>query len=102
MENSEVLATLALSLVPGVGPQRLRLIIATFGSAQAALAAPQAKLPTLEGIGRAAPPAFRGVRVRGGARVRARLAARGPRVLILGRPNFPPQLEEIPEPPSVL
>jgi len=54
MEDAEVVATLALALVPGVGPQRLRLIIATFGSARAALAAPQSRLATLEGIGRAA------------------------------------------------
>src|SRR2546425_1125628 len=36
MEDAEVLATVTLSLVPGVGPQRLRLIVATFGSAEAA------------------------------------------------------------------
>ena len=102
MENSEILATLALSLVPGVGPQRLRLIIATFGSAQAALAASQAKLQTLEGIGAAAATAIKEARVDDGARVLAQLAAMGARALICGQPEFPPQLEEIPEPPAVL
>jgi len=102
MENSEILATLALSLVPGVGPQRLRLIIATFGSAQAALAAPQAKLQTLEGIGAAAATAIKEARLDDGARVLAQLAAMGARALICGQPEFPPQLEEIPEPPAVL
>jgi predicted Rossmann fold nucleotide-binding protein DprA/Smf involved in DNA uptake len=44
MEDREVLATLALSLVPGIGSQRLRALVATFGSAQAALdAADQAR-----------------------------------------------------------
>jgi DNA processing protein len=102
MEDREVLATLALSLVPGVGPQRLRLIIATFGSAQAALAAPQAKLQTLEGIGAAAATAIKEARLDDGARVLAQLAAMGARALICGQPEFPAQLEEIPEPPAVL
>ena len=102
MEDSEVLATVALSLVPGVGPQRLRLIVATFGSAQAALAAPQSKLQTLEGIGRAAATAITEARPDDGARVLSQLVAMGARALICGQPEFPPRLEEIPEPPSVL
>ena len=102
MEDAEVLATLALSLVPGVGPQRLRLIVATFGSAQAALAAPQSRLQTLEGIGRAAATAITEARPDDGARVLSQLVAMGARALICGQPEFPPQLEEIPEPPSVL
>ena len=102
MEDSEVVATLALSLVPGVGPQRLRLIVATFGSAQAALAAPQSKLQTLDGIGRAAATAIKEARVEDGARVVAQLAALGARVLLPGQPEFPPQLEEIRDSPPVL
>jgi DNA processing protein len=102
MEDSEVLATLALALVPGVGPQRLRLIIATFGSAQAALAAPPSKLQTLEGIGRAAATAIKEACADDGARVLSQLRALGARALIRGQPEFPPQVEEIPEPPSVL
>ena len=102
MEDSEVVATIALSLVPGVGPQRLRLIVATFGSAQAALAAPQSKLQTLDGIGRAAATAIKEARVEDGARVVAQLAALGARVLLPGQPEFPPQLEEIRDSPPVL
>src|SRR6266536_6162912 len=102
MEDREVVATLALSLVPGVGPQRLRLIVATFGSAQAALAAPQSKLQTLQGIGRAAATAITEARLDDGTRVLSQLSALGARALISGQPEFPPQLAEIPEPPSVL
>ena len=102
MEDTEVVATLALSLVPGVGPQRLRLIIATFGSAAAALAAPASKLRTLDGIGRAAATAIKDARLDAGTRVLAQLASLGARVLIAGQPEFPPQLAEIPESPSVL
>jgi len=102
MEDAEVLATLALSLVPGVGPQRLRLIVATFGSAQAALAAPQSKLLALDGIGRAAATAIKEARVEDGARVLAQLASLGATVLLSGQPEFPAQLEEIRDPPPVL
>ena len=102
MENSEVVATLALSLVPGIGPQRLRLIVATFGSAQAALAAPQAKLRTLDGVGRAAASAITAARPEDGARVLSQLASLGASVLVSGQPEFPAQLHEIPDPPPVL
>ena len=102
MEDAEVLATLALSLVPGVGPQRLRLIVATFGSAQAALAAPQSQLLALDGIGRAAATAIKQARVEDGTRVLAQLASLGAKVLVSGQAEFPAQLEEIRDPPPVL
>jgi DNA processing protein len=102
MEDREVVATLALSLVPGIGPQRLRLIVATFGSAQAALEAPQARLQMLEGIGRAAATAITEARQENGARVLSQLASLGATVLVSGQPAFPAQLDEIPDPPPVL
>ena len=102
MEDAEVLATLALSLVPGVGPQRLRLIVATFGSAQAALAAPQSQLLALDGIGRAAATAIKQARVEDGTRVLAQLVSLGATVLVSGQAEFPAQLEEIRDPPPVL
>jgi len=102
MEDAEVVATVALSLVPGVGPQRLRLIVATFGSARAALEAPQSKLQSLEGIGRAAASAIKEARPEDGARVLAQLASLGARVLVAGQPEFPAQLHEIHDPPSIL
>jgi len=102
VEDAEVLATLALALVPGVGPQRLRLIVATFGSAQAALAAPQSQLLALDGIGRAAATAIKQARVEDGTRVLAQLASLGAKVLVSGQAEFPAQLEEIRDPPPVL
>ena len=102
MEDAEVLATLALSLVPGIGSQRLRALIAAFGSAQAALDAPQSKLAAIFGIGRAAATAIKEARPEDGSRVLERLRELGARVLLAGEPDFPPQLEEIPDPPTVL
>src|SRR5438128_1174032 len=102
MEDSEVLATLALSLVPGIGSQRLRALVATFGSAQAALDAPQAKLAANFGIGPVAATAIKDARPEDGARVLQRLRQLGASVLLAGEPDFPAQLEEIPDPPMVL
>ena len=102
MEDAEVVATLALSLVPGIGSQRLRTLIATFGSAQAALDAPQSRLSGVYGIGPAAATAITEARLDDGARVLSQLGAMGARALISGQPEFPSQLAEIPEPPSVL
>ena len=102
MEDAEVVATIALSLVPGVGPQRLRFIVATFGSAQAAFAASPSKLETLEGIGRAAATAIKRASPRDGERVLEQLAQLGARVLVAGDPGFPSQLEEIRDAPPLL
>src|SRR3989454_2513610 len=102
MEDAEVVATLALSLVPGIGSQRLRTLLATFGSAQAALAAPQSKLAALYGIGPAAATAIKEARGDDGVRVLDSLKQLGARVLLAGDPDFPASLAEIPDPPAVL
>jgi DNA processing protein len=47
----ELRALVALTLVPGVGPGRIRALLARFGSAQAALHAPVAALVQVPGIG---------------------------------------------------
>jgi len=88
--------------VPGIGSQRLRALVAAFGSAQAALDAPQSKLAAIFGIGRAAATAIKEARPEDGARVLERLQELGASALLAGEPDFPPQLEEIPDPPTVL
>ena len=102
MEDAEVVATLALSVVPGIGSQRLRQLVATFGSAQAALAAPHVRLAALHGIGPAAATAIKAARLADGARVLEQLGEIGARALLPGTPDFPAQLEEIHDPPAVL
>src|SRR2546423_6903609 len=102
MEDVEIVATVALSLVPGIGSRRLRQLVSTFGSAQAALDAPQSRLAATDGIGRGAATAIKAASVADGARVLETLAGLGARLLLPGEPEFPPQLEEIPDPPAVL
>ena len=87
MEDAEVHATLALSLVPAIGSQRLRTLIATFGSAQAALEAPRSKLASVVGIGPAAATAITEARGHDGARVLEQLAAK-PHVVVLTKSDL--------------
>lgn len=87
MEDAEVVATVALSLAPGVGLERLRLLLATFGSAQAALASPACRVKAS---------------LRDGEHVLEQLQQLGARALVRGDPHFPPQLEEIREAPLIL
>jgi DNA processing protein len=86
MEDAEVVATLALSLVPGVGTQTLRKLVGKYGSADAALGS-----GTVSGAARAE-----------GERVRAELDRLGARVVFPGDPAFPALLEEIYDPPALL
>ena len=102
MEDSEVVATLALSLVPGIGSERLRTLVRRFGSAQQALDASYAQLATVDGISRAAATAIKRARLDDGRRVLERLQVLGARVVFPADPDFPSLLEEIPEPPAVL
>ncbi len=102
MEHAERIATLTLAGLEGIGSQRLRTLIATFGSAQAALDAPHSKLAAIFGIGRAAATAIKEASVADGERVLDQLQTLGARVLIAGDADFPASLTEVPDPPAVL
>jgi DNA processing protein len=101
--DPEVVATLTLALVPGVGSQRLRLLVGAFGSAEAALRAPQARLAAVHGISQAAAAAIRAASTADGERVLAQLADLGnARALLPADPDYPVQLVDIRDPPAVL
>ena len=102
MEDAEVVATLTLSLVPGIGSQRLRDLVRAFGSARAALDAPHSRIALIPGLGKAAATAIKSARPDDGVRVLERLVTLDAKVLLAGAPDFPPQLEEIRDPPVVL
>ena len=59
--QAEHRALIALSLVPGVGPGRIRALLARFGSAVVALEASRKALATVPSIGPFAPDAARRV-----------------------------------------
>ncbi len=102
MGDPEVVATLTLALVPGIGSQRLRLLLSTFGSAQAVLQAPHARLVALHGISTAAATAIRAASLAHGDRVLAQLEAMGARALLPADADYPAQLVDIHDPPTVL
>ncbi len=102
MADPEVVATLALALVPGIGSQRLRLLVGACGSAQAVLQAPHARLAALHGISRAAATAIKQRTAKDGEEVLAQLAELGARALLPGEPDYPAQLADIHDPPAVL
>ena len=102
MEDAEVVATLTLSLVPGIGSQRLRDLVRAFGSARAALDAPHSRIALCPGFSKATATAIKSARPDDGVRVLEQLATFGAKVLLPGAPDFPPQLEEIRDPPAVL
>ena len=84
MEDAEVVETLALSLVPGIGSERLRTLVRGFGSAQQALDASYAQLVALGGISRAAATAINEARLDDGRRVLERLQVLGARARHVG------------------
>ncbi|HMW52543.1 MAG TPA: DNA-processing protein DprA [Rhodocyclaceae bacterium] len=102
MAESHPLAPwLRLTLVPGVGAERQRQLLAAFGPPDAVFAAGHAALAAIIGS-----PAARQLLDHDTADAVARsldwLAQSGNRILTLGDPDFPPALLEIPDPPVLL
>jgi len=104
MADPEVVATLALALVPGIGSHRLRLLLGAFESAEAVLKASHAQLAALHGISAAAATAIRAASAQDGERVLAQLGVlgAGARALLPADPDYPTQLVDIHDPPTVL
>lgn len=81
--RDDLAATLALSQLPGIGPVRLRQLVAAFGSAEAALSAQNGRLDA-------------------GIAILERLKELHARVLLADDPEFPPLLAEMSDPPALL
>lgn len=100
--TDERLAYVALALIPGIGPERLRALLARFGSAAAALDAPVKELVTVPHMSRAAASAVRAASVERAGAVVAAAVAHGGTVLLPGDDRFPESLSPIPEPATLL
>jgi DNA processing protein len=100
--RDELAAYLALAAVPGIGVTRLRALFEAFATARGVLAAPTGAVAAVPGIGRVTATAIRAASPGAGQRVLAALDQHGARALVLGDPDFPPLLGEIPDPPTVL
>jgi DNA processing protein len=101
-DRDEVAATLAIAQLPGIGPARLRTLVAAFGGAGSALQAPHGAIAALPGFSRAAASAIRGLSVRAGREILDHLDRLGARVMLATDADFPPLLREIPESPTLL
>ncbi|HEU5218736.1 MAG TPA: DNA-processing protein DprA [Gemmatimonadales bacterium] len=100
--DAEREAYVTLALVPGIGAARLRALLARFGTAHGALAAPSASLCAVSGISGAAATAITMAKRASGRRALAALEEIGGHMLLPSDPGFPPLLREIPDPPTYL
>jgi len=93
----------AFGLLPQLGGEAVKALLAAFGSAGAAWAAPEARLRQVPGVGPATAAAMRAFAWREAlAQERARAEQVGCRALVWGEPDYPGRLAEIPSPPPVL
>jgi len=95
-------AYVALALVPGIGQGRIRALLSRFPSAAAVLAATQADLEDVPGMGRAASTAVLAASAERAERLLARTRELGGVVLTPDDEGFPAVLRDIPEPPALL
>ena len=102
-DATERRALVALTLVPGVGPGRVRSLLAACGSAGAVLEAPLSRLVRADGVGRQTAEAVRAFDDWGAVDDQFRRAeAVGARLVALGEAEYPPLLARIYDPPPFL
>lgn len=101
--DATLLDALRLNLLPGIGPRLQRALLDHFGSASAILTATLNDLRVVEGIG---PKLARGIlEHQDPGEAERELAAcrkRGVDLILRGSDNYPQQLNEIHDPPSIL
>ncbi len=102
MERDELAAYLALAALPGIGPWRLRTLVAAFESAAAALHAPHGAIAALPGLSPAAATAIRACSPKPGHDILQQVERLGALLLLPDDPAFPPLVREIPDPPLLL
>ena len=102
-DDDEAAALVRLSLVPGVGPGRVRALLARFQRAAAVCRAPQAHLAAVPGIGPKTAHAIRTFDDEGAVEAQFRRAAAvGARLVSYADADFPPLLGQIYDPPAFL
>ncbi len=102
-ERAEQRALIALSMVPGVGPGRIRALLARFGSAGAALATSRTALATVPGLGPQTAAAIAGFDGAADVEDQMRRAERAGATLVPSwAPGFPRPLRQIYDPPTFL
>jgi DNA processing protein len=103
MSDAELLDLLRLNLVSGIGPRISSLLLARFGSARAVIEASGPELLEVEGIGPKLSVAITRARQNGDAEEElARCREMGVTLLVRGTPDYPAELNELPDAPAIL
>ena len=96
-------ALIALNMLPCIGPIRIRRLLASFGSAEAILAAPTSKLRHVEGIGQDTADIIRNWEDHADlGKELAEVSQRGLTILTEASPQWPAPLRELPDAPVIL
>lgn len=101
--DSDLLDVLRLSMVPGVGPQTARALLKRFGSAGRVLSATISELRTVANVGPKLADKISRAHQECDAEGELTLCRRSNvRILPRDDPEYPPPLENIPDPPALL
>lgn len=100
--DDELLATLQLTLVPGIGPRTWQLLLGAFGSAREILQASAAELQRLQNVGPKLAAAIQRSTRDDAEREWERCRAEQIRLYVRGGAGYPRALERIPDPPPIL
>ncbi len=103
LDQEETCALVALSMVPTVGPGKVRALLARFGSARAALAANERALSVVDGVGPQTAAMIAAFDAQGAVDDQFERASKvGARLITLFDPDFPQLLRQIYDPPILL
>lgn len=101
--QAEQRALIALSLVPGVGPGRIRALLARFGAAEAAMQASRKALAAVSGVGPQTAAAIAAFDAHDAVEEQLRRAEQHDIALVAAwDERFPPLLRQIYDPPAFL
>ncbi|OYW25087.1 MAG: DNA processing protein DprA, partial [Planctomycetales bacterium 12-60-4] len=100
--SEELLATLQLTMVPGIGPRTWQLLLQTFNSAERILQASIHGLQEVDGVGPKLATAIRNSQRVAAETEWRRCQAAGYQLYPRGAAGYPPALERIPDPPPLL
>jgi DNA processing protein len=101
--DSEILELIRLTMIPGVGPQTSRALLGKFGSAERVFSATLAQLRDVPNVGPKLADKISRARQECDAETELALCRSGHvRVLPRDDPEYPPPLENIPDPPCLL
>jgi DNA processing protein len=102
-DDQRLLDSIQLAMVPGVGPQISQALLARFETAGRALEASQGELLSVSGVGPKIAEKIARARQDFDAAAELALCRRsGVSVISRGGPEYPPPLENIPDPPGLL